>query len=116
MEERLDAFLDHLRLVKQASEHTIRNYSTDVLGFLTFARESGDPLDQMLVRRYLAHLQKTGHAKSSTARAIAALRAFFTYLVKHEEIESDPTQGVRPPKQSQRLPKVVREEQIETLM
>jgi site-specific recombinase XerD len=47
---------------------------------------------------------------------MAALRAFFTYLVKRELIEIDPTEGVRPPKQSRRLPKVVREEQIELLM
>ncbi len=112
----MDAFLYHLRLVKKASEHTIRNYSSDVLGFLGFAAESGGEIDQALVKRYLAHLQKTGLARSSAARKIAALRAFFTYLVKQELVESDPTEGIRPPKQSRKLPRVVREEHIDLLM
>lgn len=112
----LDAFINHLRLTRRASEHTLRAYSSDVLGFLRFADESGAPLDQLLVRRYLAHLQKEGIAKSSVARKTAALRAFFQYLVKREIVAADPTEGVRSPKQPRKLPKVVIEDQIEPLM
>lgn len=116
MEQWLDAFLNHLRVVKHSSEHTLRAYASDISAFLGFAGEAGGDIDQLMVRRYLAYLQKTDHAKSSSARKMAALRSFFTYLVKREMIEIDPTEGIRPPKQSRRLPKVVREEQIESLM
>ena len=116
MEERLDEFIDHLRLVKQASEHTLRSYSSDVIAFFEFARETDDPMDQTLIRRYLARLTKTGHARSSIARKIAALRSFFGYLVKREIIETDPTEGIRAPKQARKLPKVAREDTIGSLM
>jgi len=116
MKERLDSFIEYMRLVKRASEYTLTAYSTDVLAFFDFADESSAPIDQILVRRYLVHLQKTGHAKSSVARKLAAVRAFFQYLARHEIIENDPTEGVRSPKQSRALPKVIREEQIEALM
>lgn len=135
MEDRLDAFLNHLRLAKRASEHTLRAYSSDVLAFLDFARETPSPLmagacpehrrregwgeggyDQALVRRYLAHLQKSGCAKSSIARKVAALRAFFGYLAERGVIDADPTEGIRPPKQPKRLPKVLREDMIDSLM
>ncbi|MHB9035896.1 MAG: tyrosine recombinase XerC [Armatimonadota bacterium] len=116
MEDRLDAFIEYLRLVRRASEHTLTAYSLDVLAFLQFAKETDAPIDQLLIRRYLAHLQKTGQAKSSVARRLAAVRSFFGYLLKHGVIESDPTEGVRSPKQSRPLPKIVREEQIEKLM
>ncbi|MCX6345468.1 MAG: tyrosine recombinase XerC [Armatimonadetes bacterium] len=116
MEQQLDAFIDHLRLVKRASEHTLTAYSSDVLGFLAFAGEADAPIDQMLVRRYLARLQKNGVANISIARKIAALRSFFRFLVKREFIESDPTDGVRAPKQSRNLPKVISEEHISALM
>lgn len=112
----MDAFIEHLRLVKRASEHTLTAYSSDVLAFLEFAKEASGPMDQLLVRRYLAHLQKNGRAKTSVARKIAALRAFYGYLAKRGVVESDPTEGVRPPKLSRKLPKVMREEQIEALM
>ncbi|MEN6357397.1 MAG: tyrosine recombinase XerC [Armatimonadota bacterium] len=112
----MDAFIEHMRLVERASEHTLAAYSSDVLDFLRFYKESEAPIDQLLVRRYLANLQKTGHAKSSVARKLAALRAFFRYLVEHELLENNPTEGVRSPKQSRPLPNVMREEQIEALI
>jgi len=116
MNEHLDAFIDHLRLVRRASANTLTAYSADVLGFLEFAGETGAVLDQLLVRRYLAHIQKNGAAKSSTARKLAALRAFFAFCVRRGLIEADPTEGVRAPKQSRKLPKVVNEDNIDALM
>ena len=112
----MDAFLDHLRLVKRASEHTLKAYSSDVIAFLRFAEEAECEVDQFLVRRYLASLQGEGLARSSVARKVASLRAYFEYLVDRQILESDPTEGVRPPKQSRRLPKFMNEEQIDALM
>lgn len=116
MEEHLDAFLDHLRLAKSASEHTVRAYSSDLAGLFAFARDAGENLDQIVIRRYLVHLQKSGQARSSVARHIAAFRAYFRYLVKRGLSELDPTDGIRGPKQPRRLPKVVSEELIAHLM
>ena len=116
MDERLDAFIQHMRVARRASEHTLRAYSSDVVAFLRFAEETGAPPDQLVVRRYLAHLRTTGHARSSVARNVAALRAFFKYLVKRGMVSTDPTEGIRPPKQARKLPKVVDEDIITSLM
>lgn len=116
MERSLDAFLDDLRVVRHASEHTLTAYAADVLAFLEFARKADAPIDQALVRRYLAHLQREHYARSSAARKTAALRAFFGYLVKQGVLNADPTEGVRTPKQSRRLPKVLGEDHIQALM
>ena len=112
----MDAFIQHMRLMRQASNHTLRGYSSDVIAFLHFAGEVGAPTDQLAVRRYLAHLHKRGYARSSVARKVAALRAFFKYLVKRELAETDPTEGIRLPKQARRLPKVASEDLIGMLM
>lgn len=116
MDKRLDAFLDHLRLVRAASEHTLRSYASDLAGFFEFAGEAGAPVDQVLIRRYLAHLHKQGMAKATIARKIAALRSFFRYLVKRQVLEMDPTEGIRTPRQPRLLPRVMREETVEALM
>lgn len=116
MEELLDSFLDHLRLAERSSAHTLRSYSSDVAGLLGFVEETGAPIDQLLIRRYLAHLQSNGIAKSSVARKIAAIRAFFRYAAKRGAVETDPTEGIRTPKQPRRLPKVASEDTIESLM
>lgn len=116
MEQHLDAYLDHLRLAGRASEHTLRAYSSDVLAMLDYAKQAGADVDQLLLRRYLVHLQKTDHARSSIARKMAAFRSYFRYLVKRGVIEIDPTEGLRPPKQSRPLPKVVTEDVVSHLM
>lgn len=127
MEQYLDAYLDHLRLAGKASAHTLRAYSSDVLSLLEFARADVAPrhdvlthqdcvVDQLLIRRYLVQIQKSGKAKSSVARKIAAFRSFFGYLVKRGIIETDPTEGLRAPKLSRPLPKVVAEDVIDRLM
>ena len=116
MEEDLDSFIDHLRLARNASGHTLRAYSSDVLAFLAFARESGAAVDQALVRRYLAHLHKSGLAKSSMVRKLAAMRSFYGYLVKRGLVHADPTDGIRGPRLPRGLPKTLLEDQVESLM
>ena len=116
MNSNIDAYINHLRLVKGASEHTLRSYAGDITGFFDFADQTDTQIDQLLIRRYLAHLQKIGNARSSAARKLASLRSFFKYLVKRELIENDPTEGIRSPKKSQHLPKVLDEDKITALM
>jgi integrase/recombinase XerC len=117
VDRELDDFIDHLNIVKRASVHTVRNYSSDIAQFLEFARQAEvDVYDYPLIRRYLAHLQREGSAKTSVARKVAAIKAFFRYLVSKGMIESDPMTGVVAPRQDKKLPKFLRGEQIEALI
>lgn len=117
MQKEIDLFIDHLRIVKRSSPHTVRSYSSDIVQFVEFAREAGqDAYDYPLLRRYLAHLQRQGCARTSVARKIAALRSFFKFLVKKGIIQTDPAAGVVAPRREKRLPKFLREEQIESLL
>jgi tyrosine recombinase XerC len=117
MERELDLFIDHLTVVKRASPHTVKSYSSDIVQFLGFAREAGvETFDYPLVRRYLAHLQKEGIARTSVARKVAALRAFFKYLVRMGLVEDDPMVSVVAPRREKKLPKFLRGEQIEALL
>lgn len=116
MNEHLDAFIDHLRLVRNASEHTLTAYSSDVIDWLRFAEEAGDPVDQTLVRRYLARLHKDGLAHSSMVRKLAAIRSFYHYLVPRGIVDADPTEGIRSPRLSKRLPKILDEDKVTALV
>ncbi len=116
MDEKLEVFLEHLRVVKDASPHSIRAYGTDIAGFIAFADEAGEEADTLMVRRYLAHLQRSGLSKRSVARKVSALHAFFGYLVRHGHIETDPTEGIRAPRRDKPLPRTVSEEQLNRLI
>ncbi|HOP80231.1 MAG TPA: tyrosine recombinase XerC [Armatimonadota bacterium] len=117
MEKEVDRFIDHLKIVKRASEHTVRSYSSDVLQFIAFAREADvEQWDYPVIRRFLAHLQRQGCARSSVARKIAALREFFRFLVRKGIIQEDPTVGVVAPRRERKLPKFLGSNQIEMLL
>lgn len=119
--QELDIFIDYLRAVRNVSEHTLRAYASDLAHFVGFLEseaigESLAEVDSRVIRRYLARLQKMGLSKSSVARKLAALRCFFKYLVRKGVLESNPTTGLCGPRPEKRLPRFLRDEQIEALM
>jgi integrase/recombinase XerC len=116
LEKELDRFVDHLKIVKMMSPHTVKSYSSDLVQFFEFAEEAGGNIDYQMIRRFLARLQKEGAAKSTMERKLASLRSFFRFMVKKGMAENDPTIGVPTPKKEKKLPKFLREEQVDLLM
>ena len=121
MHHEVDRFIEYMQVIRNASEHTVRGYSSDIAQFIGFLESQelstapGD-VDSRVLRRYLAHLQRDGLSKASMARKLASLRAFFKYLMRKKMIEVDPTVGLPVPKQEKHLPKFLRTEQIDMLM
>jgi integrase/recombinase XerC len=100
------AFDRHLVAERNGSEHTRRAYASDLTQLATFlgADATPDRVTPDAVRAFLASLHGTRHP-ASVARKLAALRSFFRFLVREEAIPSDPTAGLRGPKQPRRLPR-----------
>jgi len=121
VQEEIDRFLSYFQAVRNASPHTVRAYASDLEQFAVFL-SSEEPdmepgrVDSRILRRYLARLQKQGAKKSSVARKMASLRAFFKYLVKKGLLNLDPTLGINSPRQDKRLPKFLLTEQVEALL
>lgn len=121
MHQELERFINHLQAVRNASPNTVRSYTTDIKQFLAFLDDEGlvtEPwhIDAKVVRRYMARLHRLGIGKTSSARKLSSLRAFFKYLVRRGLMSSNPTIGLSTPKIEKRLPKFLREEQINALM
>ena len=121
MQEEIDRFLSYIQAVRNASLHTVRAYASDLEQFAAFVKlEEPDinlaQIDSRILRRYLARLQKQGAQKSSIARKMASLRAFFKYLVKKGLLNLDPMLGITSPRQDKKLPKFLRGEQIDALL
>jgi len=91
---------------RNGSEHTRRAYASDLAQLATFlgADATPDRVTPDAVRAFLASLHGTRHP-ASVARKLAALRSFFRFLVREAAIPSDPTAGLRGPKQPRRLPR-----------
>jgi integrase/recombinase XerC len=113
MTKQLREFLEYLRLNRNASAHTSAAYESDITQFLGFAAqlrslpvETLEPshLDLGAIRAFMADLYRQGHARTSVARKLSALRAFSRYLRREGWIENDPAALAVGPKREQKIP------------
>jgi integrase/recombinase XerC len=122
MDEWVERFLEHLRLERNASPHTVKSYSEDLLQARELLVErfgSAPPLRSITarhIRDLVASWHEEGKAASSVARKLSALRSFFRFVCRRDGLDRDPTQGVRGPKRGRKLPRHLGDEQIEKLL
>lgn len=132
-------FLAHLGMEKGYAEATVTAYGTDMDQFAAFLGGMADgpgaaprpasviPLPPLSldtperitkrhVQRFLAELHRLRIAKSSVARKLSALRAFFRFLLRLRRVTADPTAGVHNPKQEQRHPHALNVDQAFALL
>ncbi len=125
MTTELKAFLQHLRLNRNASPHTVRAYDSDLSQFLAFtaaaagvkrAELSPARLDRTAIREFVAQLHRDGHTRASTARKLAAIRTFLRYLRREALIDDDPGALVATPKREVRMPAHLSEREMDALL
>ena len=115
--EPLDQFLRALA-ARDASPHTQRSYANaigDYLGFLDERSLDWREPPRHQLRAYLAELS-TGHARSSVAHHLAAIRSFYRYAIRAELTAGDPWGAIATPRLPRRLPKVLEIDQVERLL
>ncbi len=98
-----------LEVERGLSPHTVRAYATDMRRFLDWCARAGvDPLtaDHRRLRAYLADLDSARYARTTIARRLSAVRAFFGFLAEHGAIDSDPSTVLQSPKAPKRLPRI----------
>ena len=109
MKNEIDQFIRYLATERNVSDHTLDAYRSDLEQFREFlCRERGadtgaEAVDHLLIRRYLALLHKS-HKKSSIGRKLAAIRAFFKYLLRLGKVVKNPAELVSTPKKEKRVP------------
>jgi integrase/recombinase XerC len=111
-------FLLVLAHERAASPHTLRAYERELLacaayldGLLGKQAEAGAVTHQHL-RLYLGTLYGRGLAKSSVARALAAVRSWFKWLARTGRVEQNAARLVSTPKLPRHLPRVPTSEQM----
>ena len=113
----LDRFLTALE-ARDASPNTKRAYSTAIGAYLDWLadrsadwRRPGRPL----LRSYLAEVSN-GHARSTVAQRLAALRSFYRFTTRSGLTTGDPWAALSTPRLPRRLPKVLEVDQVERLL
>jgi integrase/recombinase XerC len=119
-------FLEHMADERNASSHTVAAYENDLLRFCEFVArdflgkppdevEPGD-VDTLAVRSFLAYLHRSGLARSSQGRSLAAVRSLFRFACREGLLGANPAQPVRTPKVPKTLPRHLRPGEVEGLL
>jgi integrase/recombinase XerC len=117
----IELFLGELRR-QNASEHTVRNYASDLDQFVSYfafpgeANPTVEQIDQLAIREWLGHLYEQRLTAVSMRRKLASVRSFFKYLLREGVIEKNVARMVRTPKAPKTLPAVMTAEQTNTLV
>jgi len=114
MQKYIDDFIKHLRYERNASDHTLRNYESDLVQFYDHvappdekgARRSVNihDIDHLTIREYMASLYEQKKKKSSIHRKVASLRTFFRFLCREGILEANPAKLVSSPRVERTLP------------
>lgn len=116
---KVDAFLEFMRVEKNASDRTGRNYlhalnrfrEQHPLGFKSWEQCQPDDF-----RAYLFEMMKEERARSTIRLHFAALRSFYKFLCHRHGLEPNPLADVQLPKLEKKLPVVLTLKQIEELL
>ncbi len=116
----ISEFLDYLRVERRLAVNSVEAYGRDLCryaGFLSTRGSVGLPeADLPLLRDYLALLARRGLAASSRARGLAAVRAFYRFLLLDGRIDRDPTADLETPRGWDKLPRFLSGEEVERLL
>lgn len=125
MKEAVNKYLRYLKVERNASDHTVTSYQTDLSQFLSFCAAKFDcdkkdvplrEINRLLIRLWLAQLSEDGLKKSTVARKVAGLRSFFNYCFKRGLVDKKPTQLLVVPKKGRQLPKTTGKTDINKMM
>lgn len=99
---------------RRLAANSVEAYGSDVGGFMEFlAGHLGGPpslrdlaeLQPADMRAFLARRTNDGYARTSTARAMAAVRSFFRFLDRRDYVSVTALHAIRSPRLPRRLPR-----------
>lgn len=119
MTDEVEAFMEYMRVERNASPRTLRNYSHALIAYQewkgdTFTSWRDCTSDDF--RLYLFELMKQEMARSTIRLRFAAMRSFYKHLVHRRGLGVSPLADVQLPKLERKLPVVLNLSQMEQLL
>jgi integrase/recombinase XerD len=115
----IDLYLDHLRVERRLAAHTLESYARDLEALARFAGGCETPLerlDRAALEAFVRQQMTAGLSPRSVARAVAAVRGFYRFLVVDGRLQRNPAEDVHPPRAWPALPKFLSIDEVEALI
>lgn len=118
----VDAYLRHITVERGLSVHTVAAYRRDLQAYTRWLTDAGvadtAAVTPALVREFTA--DRAGAtprpAASSLARLQSSVRGLHRFLIAEGASESDPTEGLEPPRLARHLPDVLSIDDVSRLL
>jgi integrase/recombinase XerC len=111
---------DFVASLTSVSPRTVEAYARDLAGFLEWAARLGihspSEVQRTTLRRYIAHLATRRYASRSIARKASTLRRYFAWAARVGAVPVDPAAGLSAPSGDGRLPRVLSQEELTSLL
>jgi integrase/recombinase XerC len=109
-------FFEYLTSEKRSSAHTVSAYRSDISQFEEFMSTQFEitqisDVGSIHIRSWISELMVQEISERSIHRKLSALNAWFRFLMKRKEIQTNPAKGVTKPKRPSRLPETLQEQQ-----
>ncbi|HEY8132596.1 MAG TPA: site-specific tyrosine recombinase XerD [Thermoanaerobaculia bacterium] len=115
----LPIYLDYLAVEKGLAKNSLASYATDLRRFGAWLDDHSletDSVQRQQITRYFQSLRNAGISARSVARALAAIRGFFRFLVSERHLKHDPTENIDNPKLWANLPRSLQPSEVEALL
>ncbi len=120
LDEAVDLYLDHCKVERGLSVHTLDGYGRDLNRLGAFLADRGrvdvDDVTPADITEHLIALADSKLAARSRARALVAVRGLFRHLIAERWLEADPTSLIDAPRTARRLPGVMGEDAVARLI
>jgi integrase/recombinase XerD len=120
MDAALNQFYQHLQVERGLAPLTVAAYARDLQDFWEFlagrARSHWGAVVLTDLQDYFAQLEARGLAARSRARKLSALRQFFRFLQREEQVPANPVELLDSPRLPRRLPQVLGEQDVAALL
>lgn len=112
-------YLDYLAVEKGLASNSLSAYRTDLKRFGAWLEEHKkdfEKIERIDIVRYFQSLRTAGISARSVARALAAIRGMYRFLVAERHLQHDPTENLENPKLWTSLPKSLLPTEVEALL
>ncbi|MEO8794638.1 MAG: tyrosine-type recombinase/integrase [Daejeonella sp.] len=115
----IERFIRYLQFEKRYSPHTLIAYRNDLQQFHNFLKLSDldfESVQHAHVRSWMVELLEQNATAKSVNRKISSLRSFYKFLKREHLVLNEPMAKLHAPKIPKRLPIVVEDKKINTLL
>ena len=120
MDNYIEDFINYLSVERGLAENTLVAYRRDLLKYVQFLKDhaigSLGQVQRGHVTEYIFDQKNKGLQATSICRNLAAIKMFHRFLVREGLLKNDPTNLVDTPKLWQRIPEVLTQSEIESMI